>query len=178
MDEAELIRRIKNGEIELFNGIVEKYRQKLYSVAWRILRSREDAEDVLQEAFIKAFKSIKDFREESSLSTWLYRIVVNMSIDFSTRKKRFKIVELHENIEAMDNPERSFKIKNLREDINKAILSLPERQRAVFTLRFYEHMKFSDISEILGVSEGAVKAQYHHAINKLRSALKGWLHEL
>ncbi len=178
MDEPELIRRIKNGEIELFDKIVEKYKWKIYKTAWRILRSKEDAEDVVQDCFIRAFKSINSFRGDSSISTWLYRISVNMSINLFLKRKKISTVELNENISFSSNPEKEYKRNRLREDVKIAMLSLPPRQRAIFSLRFYENMKFSEISKILGLSQGAVKASYHHAISKLKEKLKRWIHEM
>ncbi len=136
--------------------------------------SHDDANDVLQEVFLKAWMNLENFRGESKLSTWLYRIAINESITFINKKR------IQNNVPLDD--ESSFLINTLESDpyfdgddaqvrLQKAILTLPEKQRLVFQMKYFDEMKYEDISDIVGTSVGALKASYHHAVKKIEKFL-------
>ena len=162
--------------------IVEKYQKFVYLTIYRILENSEDTKDVTQEVFIKALDSLSKFRGDSSLKTWLYRIAVNMANN-SLRKKKFKNFfslsgddNLHDLQDGVPNPETEFTNKELQIQFMKAINRLPQKQRETFALRYFEEMPYSEISEILGVSVGALKANYFHAIKKLALYLEKYIY--
>ena len=138
--------------------------------------SHEDANDILQDVFIKAWLNIEKFRGDAKLSTWLYKIAINESITFINRSK----AKLNLSIDDSD----SFLVNQLEGDeyfdgdeaqmlLQKAVVSLPEKQRLVFQMKYFDELKYDEISEILGTSVGALKASYHHAVKKVESFLKG-----
>lgn len=157
-----------------FRIIVDKYKERLYWHVRRIVVSHTDTDDVLQNTFIKVWKGLNNFRWDSELYTWMYRIATNESLSFLESKKRKSFssgsnVEdiLLENLEAdeyFDGDEIQYKLQ-------QAILKLPSKQRLVFNMKYYEKMKYSEISEILETSEGALKASYHHAVKKVEEIL-------
>ncbi len=158
-----------------FHMLVKKYQERLYWHIRKIVMNHEDADDVLQNTFIKVWKSIDKFREESSLYTWLYRIATNESLTFINSNKRKALIPLGE--------ESDYLVKNLMSDpyfegdklqlkLQEAILRLPEKQRIVFNMKYYDEMKYEDMSQILDTSVGALKASYHHAAKKIEEFLK------
>ena len=158
-----------------FHTLVKKYQERLYWHIRRMVLNHEDADDVLQNTFIKVWKNIGSFREESGLYTWLYRIATNESITFLNSKKRRKMLPLDdvgdylmENL--MSDP--YFEGDRIQLELQKAILQLPEKQRIVFNLKYFEEMKYDDMAQILGTSVGALKASYHHAVKKVEEYLK------
>ena len=156
-----------------FRLLVEKYQKRLYYHVRNLVGEHEDADDVLQNVFIKVFKNIGGFEERAELFTWLYRIATNESYTFLQSQKRkatltIDITEL--NSKEADN---YFDELQLEEKLTKAIERLPEKQKAVFNLRYYEEMSYEDISSVLGTSVGALKASYHHAVKKVEDFIKG-----
>ena len=157
-----------------FGMIVEDYGEKLYRHIRRMVLIHQDADDILQDSFLKAYLNISSFRAHSQLFTWLYRIATNESLNFLKKKKRSfvfsalsyedKLVDMLREDEFFDGNKAEFLMK-------KAILSLPEKQRLVFHLRYYDEMKYEYMSEILGTSTGALKASYHHAVKKIETYL-------
>lgn len=176
LDEAVLIRQLASpeGRQKVFPLIVDQYSQSLYWKIRSIVLRHEDADDVLQNTFLKAWKSLPQFEGKANLSTWLYRIAINESLDFLRRQKS----------ERLFSSDVDFSVANslLADDyfdgdkgqalLQEAIASLPDVQRTVFTLRYYDSMKYSEISEVLGTSEGGLKASYHVAVQKIRDYLK------
>jgi RNA polymerase sigma-70 factor (ECF subfamily) len=155
---------------EQFDGLVNDYKERLYWHIRRMVISHDDADDVLQNTFIKVFKNLENFKGESKLYTWLYRIATNESLTFLKKKAR----RLHINDEQLQQHLTS----NLKSDpyfdgdalqikLQNAINSLPQRQKQVFLLKYYEEMPYSEISAILETSEGSLKASYHHAVKKI-----------
>lgn len=172
----EFVRRLKARDERAFEELVEEYRERVYRVAWRILRDDESAEDAAQEAFIKVFRNIGRFEGRSSLYTWIYRITVNIALNKLKRDKFRRMLPLGDMItqdtRPSANPERAALGGEVAERIEAAVRTLPEKQRAVFTLRFYEELSHREIAEIVGCSEGTSKANYFHAIRKLRKLLE------
>ena len=177
--DGDVVRRAREGDHDAFGLIVETYRDRLFGLAIGILRDRSAAEDVVQEAFIKAYKNLKGFRGDSSIYTWLYRIAVNTAHNHLRRVKRRTEVDFEEVapiIEARgQNPAESTANAELGVAIDGAIQNLPPRQREVFMLHYFERMTHREIAEVLGVTEGAVKANFFHAVQKLKGALKPYV---
>ncbi len=158
-----------------FNLIVRKYQERLYWHIRRMVIDHDDADDVLQNTFVKVWKGLSNFKSESKLYTWLYRIATNETITFlNKKKKRFFISlndveqELSYSLEHNDG----FSGDEIQLKLQKAILTLPEKQRMVFNMKYFEEMKYEDMSEILNTSAGALKASYHHAVKKIEDFFK------
>lgn len=178
MDDKELILAFKNGDEQAFNEIVNKYRQRVYHTVYRIVRNEDEAFDISQDVFIRAYKALPDFREDSSLFTWLYRIATNLSINHIKRNKFRKFTGLDKVSFFLssnnDNPHKKVENDELREKIEEAIVELPDKQRIVFVLRYYENMKHKEIAKITNRSEGSVKANYYHALKKMKEKLQDY----
>ncbi len=157
-----------------FQHLVEKYQERLYWHIRKIVLDHNDADDVLQNTFIKVWKNLDKFREESGLYTWLYRIATNESLTFLNSKKRKSLVPLNDVSEfLLDNLEADpyFEGNEIQKKLQKAIITLPEKQRLVFNMKYFDEMKYQDMSEILETSVGALKASYHHAVRKIEDYL-------
>ena len=177
LDDNALIDKFLAGDSKAFNILVEKYKRKIYLTAYRLLGNHEDATDITQEVIIKMYNDLKNFRRESSIYTWLYRITTNLSLnELNKRKIRnfFDFDEVEEWLfkDEKQSPELSYRENELSNKIQEAINKLPEKQRTVFILRYYDGLSYEEISEILGTSVGALKANYFHAVNKLQKELK------
>jgi len=186
--EAELIEAFKAGDDTAFDQLVELYRQRAYSLAYRWVENREDALDICQEAFLKMFKALRNWRPRSSIFTWLYRVIVNLSIDLRRKKCRERSVPLGS--ESADSPQgviplispdeipwRVAELKELRQCIHRAAMQLPKRQQQVFVLRFYQGLPLREVAEIMQCSVGAAKASLFHAVRKMRKKLAGDWHK-
>jgi RNA polymerase sigma-70 factor (ECF subfamily) len=177
-NDAELVDKVKSGDKSGFNKIILKYQKQVYRFAKRLLNEHDDADDVTQEVFIRLYNSIGDFRGESKLSTYIYRITYNLCLNHIKKKNRFQ--KIHVNIEQENNlisgnnsnPEYDFAEKEKQKLIRKAYDSLPEKQKAVFNLRFYENLSYEEISKITGKSVGGIKANYFHAFKKIELKIK------
>ena len=159
---------------EGFEQVVRQYSSQLYWQIRRMVLSHDDANDLLQNTFIKAWTHIDYFRAEAKVSTWLYRIAMNECLTFLNQQKAAATLSL-------DDPEASA-IRSLEGDsyfdgneaqmaLQRALLTLPEKQRMVFNLKYYQEMKYEDMSEMMGTSVGALKASYHHAVKKIEKYL-------
>ena len=157
---------------EAFGKIVAHYSQPLYWQIRRMVIDHDDANDVLQNTFIKAWSSIDNFRGDAKLSTWLYKIAINESITFINKKKALNNLSIDDDDSFLTNnleADKFFDGDKVQVKLQKAIASLPEKQRLVFNMRYYDEMKNEDMSEILGTSVGALKASYHHAVKKIET---------
>lgn len=176
---GDLVQRARDGDDEAFGVIVETYRDRLFGLAIGMLRNRAAAEDVVQEAFIKAYRNLKSFRGDASIYTWLYRIAVNTAHNYMRRARRTKEVDFEDVAPVIEaagpNPAEKAANAELGEAIDNAIQALPPRQREVFILHYFERMTHREIAETLGVTEGAVKANFFHAVQKLKGALKTYV---
>ncbi len=167
--------RIEDSRSYAFNLLMRKYQQRLYWHVRKIVIDHDDANDVIQNTFIKVWKSLEGFREDSQLYTWLYRIATNESITFlNQKKKRFFIpfgdVE-HELAGHLSN-DVYFSGDRIQLKLQRAILKLPTQQRIVFNMKYFDGMKYEEISEVLKVTVGALKASYHHAVKKIEKYIK------
>lgn len=158
-----------------FNLIVTRYRQRLYQHIRRMVIEHEDADDLLQNTFIKVFKHLGEFRQDSQLFTWLYRIATNECLSFLREKRRrFFLPFADVEKELTGKLDRSMPDANqIERKLQEAILKLPEKQRVVFNLRYYDEMPYEEMSLVLGTSVGALKASYHHAAKKIERYLTG-----
>ena len=175
--DQELVELFKDNERKnfAFNLIVRKYQERLYWHIRKIIIDHDDTDDVLQNTFIKAFSGLASFREESKLYTWLYRIATNESITFlNNKRKRFFIPFFDVERELSNSLESDsyFSGDEIQLRLQKAILKLPEKQRIIFNMKYYDEMKYEDMAEVLETSVGALKASYHHAVKKIEKFVK------
>ena len=154
--------------------IVDQYSQSLYWKIRSIVLTHEDTDDVLQNTFLKAWKSLPTFQGKAKLSTWLYRIAINESLDFLRRQRAATLSSADADLSVANRlmADDYFDGDKSQALLQEAIATLPDVQRTVFTLRYYDEMKYSDISEILGTSEGSLKASYHIAVQKISDYVK------
>ncbi|MBC7537120.1 MAG: sigma-70 family RNA polymerase sigma factor [Ferruginibacter sp.] len=153
-----------------FTRIIKKYQEKLYWHIRRLVINHEDANDVLQNMFIKVWKGLDNFREDSQLYTWLYRIATNESLTFLQQQKKRRSVSLSDDESFLSNKlvaDKDFDSNKLEWKLQLAIQKLPERQRTVFNLRYFSEMPYEEMSRVLETSEGSLKASYHHAVKKI-----------
>lgn len=178
MEDKELLTKIKNPATLNygFNLLVREYQKRVYWHVRKMVIDHDDANDVTQEVFIKVHKSIQNFREDAQLYTWIYKIATNECLSFLQRKKRRFFLPIgdveSELVAALDNsPHISGDEIQLK--LQKALLKLPDKQRLVFNMKYYDDMTYEQISEITGTSVGALKASYHHAVKKVEDLLGG-----
>ena len=158
-----------------FTAIIKKYQEKLYWHIRRMVIDHDDANDVLQNMFIKVWNGLNNFREDSQLYTWLYRIATNESLTFIEQSKKRASVSLSDVETGLSNKviaDKNFDANRLEWKLQLAIQQLPEKQRVVFNLRYYDEMPYEEMSRILETSEGALKASYHHAAKKIEDYIK------
>ena len=167
-----IIEKIQNEETRNygFNLLVREYQERVYWHVRKMVIDHDDADDLVQEIFVKVWKNLKSFREDSKLYTWIYRIATNECLSFLKKKKRKYFIsmndvqgELSEQIDAQS----SLSGDEIQLRLQKALLKLPDKQRMVFNMKYFDDMKFKDIAEITNTSEGALKASYHHAVKKI-----------
>ena len=175
MQDGHIINLCHKGEYELaFNSIVDSYSERLYWHVRRFLCSHEDTNDLLQDIFIKIWAALPSFRGDAQLFTWIYRIATNEVLNH-LRKEKFKaLISFDSESSALErkiDEDPHFNGDAIQRELHKAIQRLPQKQRVVFNLRYFEEMKYEDISEILGTSVGALKASYHHATKKIEEYL-------
>ncbi len=155
-----------------FTLILKKYQEKLYWHIRRMVVNHDDANDVLQNMFIKVWKALENFREDSQLYTWLYRIATNECLTFLAKEKKRSAVSFSDVETGLSNKleaEQHFDANKLEWKLQAAIQQLPEKQRVVFNLRYYDEMPYEKMSRVLETSEGALKASYHHAVKKIEN---------
>lgn len=162
--------KIASQKEKAFTAIVKKYQEKLYWHIRRMVVVHDDADDVLQNMFIKVWNGLENFREDSQLYTWLYRIATNESLTFLDQQKRkfaTSLTDIEEGLSNKIKAESNFDANRLEWKLQLAIQQLPEKQRLVFNLRYYDELPYEEMSKILETSEGALKASYHHAAKKI-----------
>lgn len=178
MHDRQIINLCRKGEYELaFNGIVETYTESLYWHVRRFLCSHEDTDDLIQDIYIKVWSALPSFRGDSRMYTWIYRIATNETLNRLARIRRENAVSLEsvgELLVSRIDEDPYFNGNAIQRELHKAIQRLPEKQRLVFNMRYFDEMKYEDISEITGTSVGALKASYHHAYCKIRETLENF----
>ena len=158
-----------------FTAIIKKYQEKLYWHVRRMVIEHEDANDVLQNVFVRVWNGLENFREDSQLYTWLYRIATNECLTYIEQQKKRSSVSLDEMESGLSNKIKAdshFNANRLEWKLQLAIQQLPEKQRVVFNLRYYGEMPYEEMSKVLETSEGAIKASYHHAVKKIEDYIK------
>ena len=174
-EEILLLFRQENTKEKAFSILVKKYQERLYWHIRRILITHEDTNDVLQNMFIKVWRYLNDFRQDSGLYTWIYRIATNESLTYlqNQKKKATHSLSDHENyLQNTLKSEKGFDANKLEWKLQMAIQSLPKKQRAVFNLRYYDEMPYDKMAQVLETSVGALKASYHHAAKKIEEYIK------
>jgi RNA polymerase sigma-70 factor, ECF subfamily len=184
--DTEMVLAVREGDTTAYRGLVEKYQTRVYQMVYGMVRNREDARDITQDAFVKAYDNLHRFRLESSFYTWIYRIAMNLSIDFlRKRQRRGPVTEYDEAIahrdddggidEAhhQDGPARTLERKRLYERIMDAMEELPEDQRQVVLLRELEGLSYKEIAEVMEIPEGTVMSRLYYARKKLQKMLAG-----
>ncbi len=175
-DEQRFIKEFQEGNEQSFNQLVIRYQEKIYWIVRRMIPDHDEADDVVQNVFIKAYHSLRGFKGESSFYTWIYRIAINLSLNEIRRKKFRRTLSIDDDLhqvssdeagalEQMESAERTRRIE-------RAIELLPEKQKKVFLLRYYEELPYDEIAKILKTSVGGLKANYFHAVKKIGQHLK------
>ena len=176
--DTELLLQFRDPETKekAFTSIIKKYQEKLYWHVRRMVVDHDDANDVLQNVFIRVWNALGNFREDSQLYTWLYRIGTNEALTWIEQQKRRSSVSLSDNEDMFSErltAQKDFDPNKIEWKLQQAIQSLPEKQKIVFNLRYYDEMPYEEMAGVLGTSVGALKASYHHAVKKVEAYLTG-----
>ncbi|HYM94365.1 MAG TPA: sigma-70 family RNA polymerase sigma factor [Chitinophagaceae bacterium] len=177
LSDSELLVQFRNPvtKEKAYTILIKKYQEKLYWHVRRMVIEHEDANDVLQNVFIRVWNGLENFREDSQLYTWLYRIATNECLTYIEQQKKRTAVSLSEVESGLSNKikaDKHFDANRLEWKLQLAIQQLPEKQRIVFNLRYYDEMPYEEMSRVLETSEGALKASYHHAVKKIEDYIK------
>lgn len=175
--DKELLRLYREGDNPnyAFGLIVRKYQQRIYWHIRKMVLNHDDTDDVLQDVFMKVWKNLAKFREDSQLFTWLYRIATNETLTFLTKKRKKQHVPLEDMEYQLSNEledDEYFNGDEIQQKLQQALLTLPEKQRLVFNMRYFDELKYEQMSEILGTSVGALKSSYHYAVQKVEKYLE------
>ena len=170
--DLEYVKQVRDGNRHAFTGLMRRYQERVYRIARRMVGNHEDADDIAQETFVKAYLALGDFRNDSTFFTWLYRIAVNLSLNAIRRRQIRAYLQESELLARFlpggEQPDHVLEGLESEQRLQEAMNGLPEKQRTVFVLRFFEDLPYEEISEILKTSVGGLKANYHHAIRKIR----------
>ena len=177
LSDSELLVEFRNPDSKekAFTSIIKKYQEKLYWHLRRMVVDHDDANDVLQNEMIRVWNGLENFREDSQLYTWLYRVATNECLTFLEQQKKRAAVSLSDVESGLENKikaDQNFDGKKLEWKLQLGIQQLPEKQRIVFQLRYYDEMPYEEMSRVLETSEGALKASYHHAVKKIEDYIK------
>jgi len=176
VDDAEILSKFQDERTrnQAFNLLLNKYQQKIYWHIRRMVIDHDDADDIVQDVFIKVWKNLPGFRNDSQLYTWMYRIASNECITFLNKKKQKNNISIEDeayNLADTLADSSYFNGDAAQKKLQQAILTLPEKQRLVFNMKYYEDMKYEEMSQVLGTSVGALKASFHLAVKKIESIL-------
>ncbi len=177
MEDKELLAKIRHPDTRNygFNLLVRAYQQRVYSIVRKMVIDHDDADDLTQETFIKVHKAIDNFREDSQLYTWIYRIATNECLTFLNKKRRrffLPIEDISRELSGKIDSSSHISGDDIEKKLQKALLKLPDKQRLVFNMKYYEDLPYESMSEITGTSVGALKASYHHAVKKIEDFLQ------
>ena len=179
--DAQLVESAKAGDRKAFEVLVERYKQKAYRIAFHHTRDREEAKDLSQEAFVRAFTQLKSFDLRSSFYTWFYRILTNLCIDYQRKRRRIAWIPFKEKEDQLNSgqftgsnsvsPDQQLSAQEMSRKVETALKQLPEKQRAAFILRNHEGLSIQEIANIMGSAEGTIKVHLHRAVMALRQTL-------
>ena len=177
-DEKAFIAELLNPETqnEAFRKLLQLYQKPLYNHVRNMVLSHDDTDDVLQNTFIKIYSNLKNFKGDSKLFSWIYRIATNEAISFLNSKKTkffLPIGDVEGELSSQLSHDPLFSGDAIQRKLQQAVLKLPQQQRIIFNMKYFDHMKYDEISEVLGVTVGALKASYHHAVKKIEKYLTG-----
>lgn len=176
-ESQDLTTLIKKDKNEAFRLVTENYTERLYFHIRKILIIHQDTDDVLQNTLIKIWKNLERFKGKSAIYTWLYRIATNEALNFLNKKKRRHAEDIDNYEHFLSNSLKCdtwFTGDEIQQKLQEAILTLPQKQRIVFNMKYFDEIKYKDMAEILETSEGALKASYHHAVKKIENYLKNY----
>lgn len=181
IDEIALVEELQNIQTKekAFRILIKEYKERLYWHIRKIVISHDDADDVLQNTFIKVFKGIDNFKQDSKLYSWMYRIATNESITFinkRARERNIDITEMKQELVSNLQSDRWFSGNDIELILQEAVATLPEKQQLVFNMKYFDHMKYQEISDILETSVGGLKASYFHAVKKIELYIKKKTH--
>ena len=169
--DQELVEDFQKGNESSFNELVLRYQERIYWVARRFVQDHDNADDVVQDVFCRAYEGLGKFRGESGIYTWLYRITVNLALNAVRRQRVREFFRIDEILdvkdEHSDQPDEHLEKKEQKQLIEQAVAQLPEKQKAVFILRYYDEMPYEEISKIMKTTVGGLKANYFHAVKKV-----------
>lgn len=172
--DKELLTKFRDNNDLGFQLIVKKFQERIYWQIRKIAKNHQDSEDIMQNVFLKVWRGLSSFREDSNLYTWIYRITFNETHTFLSKENKRKTVDLDpplfENSLLIEG--NSYSGSEIEKILNSALRDLPEKQRMVFELKYFQELKFKEISDLTGTSEGGLKASYHLAVKKIESFLK------
>jgi len=176
LEDKDLLAKIKNPETTGygFNLLVRAYQQRVYWHVRKMVIDHDDADDLTQEVFIKIHKAIGSFREDSQLFTWIYRIATNECLTFLNKKRRrffLPLEDVGKELSAKVDTSDDISGEDIQKKLQKALLKLPDKQRLVFNMKYFDELSYEDMSEITSTSVGALKASYHHAVKKIEDYL-------
>nr|MBN2278365.1 RNA polymerase sigma factor [candidate division Zixibacteria bacterium] len=176
LDDKELVAQAKAGDRKAFDKLVKRYKDKMFALTYRMTGDREAALDLVQDTFFSAYRELRGFREDANLSSWLYRIASNKSLNFLRRRKLVSFLPLGESpsSEPAYEMEDQVTYNELSKEMAAGIENLPGKQKLVFNLRFFEKMSFPEIAAVLNKSESTVKTNYQKAVEKLQKRLKAF----
>ena len=177
IDEITLVKELQKAQTKekAFKKLITEYKERLYWHIRKIVISHDDADDVLQNTFIKVFKGIDKFKQDSKLYSWMYRIATNESITFinkRARERNIDITEMKQEMVSNLQSDRWFSGNDIELILQEAVATLPEKQQLVFNMKYFDHMKYQEISDILNTSVGGLKASYFHAVKKIELFIK------
>lgn len=177
--DLELVKEFQAGKVEAFNELVRRYQQKVYWIARRMVGGHDDADDIVQDVFVKVYNSLANFRSESSFYTWIYRITANMAISSIRGKKIIDFVKFDDAFPILSsiadesiNPASNMELKENRKLIEEAISQLPPKQKKVFIMRYYDELPYEEISKILHKQVSGLKANYFHALKNIQNFVR------
>lgn len=176
MEDKDLLLKIRNPETRSygFNLLVRAYQQRVYWHVRKMVIDHDDADDLTQEVFIKVHKAIDQFREDSQIFTWIYRIATNECLTFLNKKRRrffLPIEDVGQELSTKLDTASDISGEDIQKKLQKALLKLPDKQRLVFNMKYFDDLSYEDISEITNTSVGALKASFHHAVKKIEDYL-------
>jgi len=178
LEDQELLEKFNNPETRhyAFNLLVRKYQERVYWHVRKMIIDHDDADDLVQEVFLKVWKNLKNFRGDSSLFTWIYRIATNDCLQLLNKKRKRFFIPLHDlNAELAEKLTSSDYIDGdeIQLKLQRALLTLPDKQRLVFNMKYFDELSYEEISAVTNTSIGALKASFHHAVKKIENFLKG-----